>query len=334
MKKQLMLTALLSGVLLSSAIAVAEHNPANYPDNVPFMGDWVGKWVVGEEKHPELAACVVGMGDDEYQITLVPKLYVRTPPVLTITVKAEGDILRYDDGNHWGEIKGDRFTGGRHDDDNSSFQLQPYKLEPSSMGAKPPRKAIVLIDEDFEEWRRFPRGVSWDILEGGILQANPRLGSIETKRRFGDCRLHLEFRLPYLPEKRGQDRANSGVFLQDMYEVQILDSYGLPGYWNECGAIYRISAPYLNMCLPPLQWQTYDIEFRAARFDREGNLTENARMTVVHNGVLIQKDLEMPRGTSGHAKKPPALPRERPDAIRLQSHENCVQFRNIWVEEL
>ncbi len=301
----------------------------------PFLGDWKGRWLSGEDKHPDITAQILALGNNQYQITLAEALYQRVPPEAVITAESNGGILRFDDGFFYGEIKDGRFHGGRGGDKAGIFEMDRFFLKPPSLGMPPPDNALVLFDgSDFDAWGRFPKGSGWDILEGGILQANPDLGTIETRRKFGDCRLHLEFRIPLLPDARGQERGNSGVFLQHYYEVQILDSYGLPGYWNECGAIYRISAPYVNMCLPPQHWQTYDIEFRAARFDEAGNLLENARMTVLHNGVAVQKDQEMPRGTSGDAKKPPVPPVKHPGAIRLQSHKNQVQFRNIWVVDL
>jgi hypothetical protein len=323
-------------VTITGALFAEDSNPANYPEGfVPFIGDWVGKYVVGEEKHPDVAAQVIALGNDEYQIVLSPKLYARTPVMLDIVGKLSDGTVKYDDGYNWGEINEDVFWGGKRDEDTSTFHLTPYKLESPTLGAKPSKRAIVLFDgSGFDEWARFPKGTSWDILEGGILQASPKLGSIETARKFKSCRLHLEFRLPLLPDQRGQGRGNSGVFLQNFYEVQVLDSYGLPGYWNECGAIYQISAPYVNMCLPPLQWQTYDIEFHAAKFDRNGNLIENARMTVVHNGTIVQKDQEIPHGTSYDGKKPPCPPVKGAQPIHLQAHNNCVQYRNIWIERL
>ncbi len=124
------------------------------------------------------------------------------------------------------------------------------------------------------------------------------------------------------------------MFLQDTYEVQILDSFGLEGYCNECGALYKVAAPMVNACRPPLDWQAYDIEYRAPRFDGAGNLSANPVMTVRHNGVLIHNAQEMPWLTGWKEKdrlKPPpgeALP------IRLQSHHNYMQFRNIWLVEL
>lgn len=301
----------------------------------PFLGDWKGRWTAGEDKHPDIAAQVVPLGSNQYQVVLLEALYQRVPPDAIITATSSEGVLRFDDGFFFGEIKNDQFNGGRRGDKPGTFILEHFFLKSPSMGAPPPENATILFDgSGFDAWGRFPKGSGWDILDGGILQANPNLGTIETRRKFGDCRLHLEFRIPLLPEARGQERGNSGVFLQYYYEVQILDSYGLPGYWNECGAIYRISAPYVNMCLPPLQWQTYDIDFRAARFDDAGKLQENVRITVLHNGVAVQKDQEIPHGTSGDAKKPPVSPVKHPGAIRLQSHKNQVQFRNIWVVDL
>ena len=131
-----------------------------------------------------------------------------------------------------------------------------------------------------------------------------------------------------MPNDRGQARGNSGVYVQSRYEVQVLDSFGLEGKDNECGGIYSVGAPRVNMCYPPLTWQTYDIDFRAARYDSEGKKTENARVTVRHNGVLIHHDVELPKHTPGrHAEAP------EPDGLFLQDHGNPVVFRNIWVVE-
>jgi len=324
----------ITSVLCLSVLTASDHEPvpALYETADPFMGDWKGMWISGEDKHPDLCAQVVALGSGQYQVTLVEALYARVPPAAVITASRHGDTFQFDDGIHYGTVEGDHLKGGRRGDKPGVFEMNRYFYSSPTLGLAPPGNAVVLFDgSGFSEWNRFPRGSGWDIVDGGVLQANPDLNSIETRKTFGDCKLHLEFRIPLLPEARGQERGNSGVFLQRYYEVQILDSYGLPGYWNECGAIYRISAPYVNMCLPPLQWQTYDIDFRAARFDGDGNLTEKARITVLHNGVPVQKDHEIPHGTSGDAKKPPVPAPREPDCIRLQAHKNRVQFRNIWV---
>jgi hypothetical protein len=129
-----------------------------------------------------------------------------------------------------------------------------------------------------------------------------------------------------MPKARGQGRGNSGVYLQTRYEVQVLDSYALEGKDNECGGIYKVSAPKVNACYPPGQWQTYDIEFKAPRFDKDGKKEDDARMTVRHNGVLIQENVSLrgvtAAGMGGELKEPRGL--------LLQDHGNPVQYRNIW----
>ena len=334
-----MMIRLATTLLISLALtagAAEKEKPTSYLDSVgPFAGDWEGLWSSGENKHPWIGAQVIALGQGAYEIVLTRKLYARAPLFKKAAAKEEGDTLAFDDGEYFGKIQGDTFTGGRRGEKPGEFVLDRYTWASPSLGMKPPKEAVVLFDgSGFDEWRRFPKGKSWDILPGNVLQANPDIGYIESERKFADVKMHLEFRLPFLPENRGQERGNSGVFLQRYFEVQILDSYGLPGYWNECGAIYQTSGPSVNMCAPPLQWQSYDIEFRSARYNQEGNLVEDARMTVVHNGVPVQKDIEIPRGTSGDAKKRHVAPPKQPERIRLQAHKNQVQFRNIWVVDL
>jgi hypothetical protein len=142
--------------------------------------------------------------------------------------------------------------------------------------------------------------------------------------------LHVEFRLPFMPDAREQARANSGVYLHGRYEIQVLDSYGLKGEDNECGGFYKVAAPLVNMCAPPGQWQTYDVTFHAPRFDGEGKKLNDAVATVVHNGVVIHQDLAIPGPTGGAIDED----EKTPGGIMLQDHGNLVQYRNIWIVEL
>jgi hypothetical protein len=184
--------------------------------------------------------------------------------------------------------------------------------------APPPPGAVVLFDgKDARNW------INGKLTPDGLLMQ----GTTSTQT-FGDHTLHIEFRLPYMPAARGQQRGNSGVYLQGRYEVQMLDSFGLEGRDNECGGLYKIAAPMLNMCFPPLAWQTYDIDFTAARFDDSGKKTADARITVRHNGVLIHRDVALPAPTTAAPNK---VENSKPGSVYLQNHGNPVRYRNIWV---
>jgi hypothetical protein len=197
-------------------------------------------------------------------------------------------------------------------------RLEKVERVSPTMGAAPPPGAVVLFDGSNVD--EFDTG---EIVEGGLLLAGP-----VTKREFRDFYLHVEFRTPYMPQARGQARGNSGCYLQKRYEVQILDSFTLSGEANECGGLYRQRPPDLNMALPPLTWQTYDIYFTAARFDGSGKKIQNARITVLHNGVAVHDDVELPTKTgAGEAEGP------SPGPIRFQWHGDPVHFRNLWILE-
>ena len=195
-------------------------------------------------------------------------------------------------------------------------QLRRVERSSPSIGAKPPANAIVIFD-----------GTNVDAFNNGRMTNDGLLmEGADFKQSFKDFSLHLEFKLPFMPYARGQQRSNSGVYLQSRYEVQILDSFGLEGIENEAGALYRYQRPNVNMCLPPLTWQTYDIEFTSAKFDKDGKKVKNARLTVIHNGVAVHDDFEVMRKTgAGKQESPELFP------IRLQNHGNPVRFRNIWL---
>lgn len=198
-----------------------------------------------------------------------------------------------------------------------------------TVGAKPPEGAVVLFDgKSLDGWlSRDGKPARWNLTDG-ILTVQGGTGDIHTDRKFDSFRLHIEFNCPYMPDAHGQGRGNSGVYLQGRYELQVLDSYGLPPKNNECGAIYQQIVPAVNACKPPLQWQSYDVTFHAAQTEGD-KVTKKARLSVVQNGVTIIDDKEIdvtPGGLGGAAGTSGPL--------LLQDHGNPVQYRNIWVVPL
>ncbi len=194
--------------------------------------------------------------------------------------------------------------------------LQKLHRVSSTMGAAPPAGAVVLFD-----------GTNTDNFKNAKTTEDRLLiAGTETKESFDSFRLHAEFRLPYKPMARGQGRGNSGFYLQSRYEVQVLDSFGLEGVENECGALYKTRRPDFNMCFPPLQWQTYDIDLTSPNFDEKGNKISNMKISVWHNGVLIHNKAEIPNKTGGGKPEGTEL-----FPIKLQDHGNPVMYRNIWI---
>ena len=211
-----------------------------------------------------------------------------------------------------GELKGTDKNGGTR-------VLKKIERKSPTLGEKPPPGATMLFD-----------GTNADAWKNGKMDADGNLmcGTVSIQE-FSDFTVHVEFRTPFKPAARGQGRGNSGVYLQDRYEVQVLDSFGLKGESNECGGIYTKHKPKVNMCFPPLNWQTYDIDFEAARWDADGKKTRNAIVTVKHNGVLIHDHAEVDSATASSGRKDGP----GPGPIQLQNHGNPVVFRNIWVVE-
>jgi hypothetical protein len=206
--------------------------------------------------------------------------------------------------------------------DGSAIELKKTVRVSPTMGASPPKNAIVLFD-----------GSNKDAWNGGRLDEVTKLlntdgKDIFTKQKFGNYSVHIEFMLPYRPEGRGQGRGNSGFYQVLMYEVQVLDSFGLEGKDNECGGVYTKLSPKVNMCLPPLVWQTYDIDFTNA-VEEGGKKVKNARITAKHNGVIIHDNAEINGKTGGSRPDPEGTP----GPFNLQGHGNPLQYRNIWVVE-
>jgi hypothetical protein len=229
----------------------------------------------------------------------------------------DGVVVIPGDNGHIGKIKDGVLTvtdsGG-----NRLGELKKVERKSSTLGAKPPSGSVVLFD-----------GKNADAFEGGKTTPDGLLeAGTKSKQSFGSLQMHLEFRTPFMPTASGQARGNSGVFIHDCYEFQVLDSFGLEGENNECGGLYSIKEPRLNMCFPPLSWQTYDFDFTAPKFDDAGKKVANARVTLLHNGVAIFKDFELPTLTPGGRDKEGAT-----GPLQLQNHGNPVNYRNIWIVE-
>lgn len=203
-------------------------------------------------------------------------------------------------------------------DGKTQAELKRVERKSPALGAKAPADAVVLFD-----------GTDTKSFDAAQMSADGNLmAGTTTIPKFGSSKIHLEFRLSWMPQAQGQARSNSGVYVHDCYETQVLDSFGLEGKDNECGGFYSVKAPDVNMCLPPLVWQTYDIDFVAPKYDAAGQKIGNAKITVRHNGQLIHDSIELPKATPGRQGEGPA-----PRPFHLQGHGNKVKYRNIWVLE-
>ena len=309
------------------------------------MGDWQGSWKLEDKSDSgPLVAQVIALGKGRYRANLLQEFDTREEPVAVLDGRREGTAVHFagqavlSDGGLLetrAVIEGSKFNGSFKGDKVGSFVMERAIRISPTLGEKPPKGAIVLFNgKDFKEWKHANKKegedeVKWELVDGA-MEVKEGTDSIITRKQFTDVRLHVEFRTPFMPDARGQGRGNSGVYLQGRYEVQVLDSYGLEGKNNECGGIYGVAPPLVNMCAPPRQWQTYDITFRAPRFDGAGNRISNPTLTVFHNGVKVHEKTEV-RGPTTSSLGGKATD---PGGIYLQNHGNAVQYRNIWLVEL
>lgn len=214
------------------------------------------------------------------------------------------------------------------------WEPEPRVVTPGGM-AKPPSDAIVLFDgKNLDEWVAAKDGkpAGWKT-DGSAMTVVKGTGAIRTKKEFGDIQLHIEFRPPSVVEGTGQGRGNSGVFLQGRYELQVLDSYNNRTYSNgQAGSIYKQSMPLVNACLPPGEWQVYDVIYTAPRFNADGIKITPAYITVFQNGILVQNHTEI-RGTTEYIGMPKNVAHGK-GPLELQDHGNPTSFRNVWVREL
>lgn len=307
-------------------------DPAKAGDDFKFQGEYEGTLADGSKT----GAQVVAKGGGNFDVYLLngglpgagwdgkTKLQAQAN-MLTINWNA-ADVgkpvtelqLANLSGNGWsGTIQNGVVIHGKTPD-GKAFTLKKVTRHSPNEGVAAPTGATILFDgTDTKQWQ-----------PGKLIEGNLLKWGAHSKKAYGDLKVHLEFRLPFKPKARGQERGNSGVKLQERYEIQVLDSFGLKGDQHECGAVYTLVAPLVNMCYPPLSWQTYDIDFRAARYDANGQKTADAVVSVIQNGVTVQDKTDIKRKTGVSKAEGPAA---RP--LELQDHGNPVVFRNIWAVE-
>jgi hypothetical protein len=324
----LALRALLPALLFALALAPAADglsqakgkknevatDPAKTGPDYSIQGEYLGNAGNGT-----YGAEVIARGDGKFDVNFLPGGvrgaggdYGRR---IQATAHTEGDkVLVRGKGNKWTAAIERPIMKGMTDS-GQAFTLRKIIRESKTLGKAPPADAVVLFNgKDTSEWNN-----------GKMVNGNLLGSDIASKKKFRDHKIHLEFRLSFMPKARGQGRSNSGVYVQHRYEIQVLDSFGLKGENNECGGVYSQAAPLVNMCYPPLQWQTYDIDFRTARF-KDGKKVEDALLTLRHNGVLVHNRLKLKGPTPGGGKESDA-----PGALFLQGHGGQVEYRNIWV---
>ena len=290
-------------------------------EDFAFQGEYAGTVTDSEGKEVKLGCQVIALGEGKFDaVVYVGGLpgadWTREDHKEKVKGEKEGDKVVLSGEKISGEISGKKLTL-RHVDHEGQAVLKAVQRTSPTLGAKPPQGGLVIFDGSGTE----------SFVEGAMNEAKLLWAGATTKPLPNSYTMHMEFLLPYVPEERGQGRGNSGVYLHDCYEMQVLDSFGLEGENNECGGFYKVKKPDVNMCLPPLSWQTYDIDFAGPTYDESGKKTAPARVTVQHNGVVIHDDLELSE-TPGRQKEGPG-----PRGIHLQAHGNKVQYRNIWLVE-
>jgi hypothetical protein len=284
-----------------------EQGGQDYIDQGEYKNDWGG-------------AQIIALGNDEFRMVTYPgglpgDGWDKAERRENAGKRKGKSVIFIGENGYRAELANGKIT--IKTDDGGPYYMEKIERKSATLGAKPPKGAVVLFD-----------GTSADAWDGGHMDDRKLLAAgCKSKQSFTNFTAHFEFLLPFKPLGRGQDRGNSGVYVQDRYEIQVLDSFGLKGENNECGGIYTQAKPDVNMCFPPLTWQTYDIDFVAAKFDSAGVKTSPAKLSVKHNGVMIHKDLELKGPTPGNGKKEDASGGPFP----LQGHGNPVFYRNIWV---
>jgi hypothetical protein len=275
-------------------------NPSEAGPDFKIQGEYQGE-IKGKGKY---GAQVVALGAGKFDVYFLtgglPGAGWDTKGRLKVDAKTDGDKTMLVD-KQWKGAFGDNSLEGTAPED-APFMLKKVERKSKTLGDKPPEGALVLFDgKNADEWKG-----------GKLVEENLLSCGTDSKRGIGAGKLHVEFRCPFQPKARGQGRGNSGVFVQGV-EIQVLDSFGLTGANNECGAFYGKQKPAVNMCLPPLSWQTYDVEMKEVAGD--------VIATVWHNGVQVHENFVLKKGPI------------KPATIHLQNHGNPVMYRNIWFAE-
>lgn len=302
---------------LLTLLALQDKKPAPITDPQKAAPDYR---IQGEYEGDKIGAQVVALGGDRFDVYLLagglPGAGWDGKTRTKAEAKTEGDktVVTGKDGN--GEIADGVLTAP------GGARLKRVVRASPTIGAKAPEGAVVLFDGTSGE-EMLAGGKPARIVDGLLWTSGT--GGLFSRRKFGSIKLHVEFMLSYMPFARGQGRSNSGVYPAGRHECQVLDSFGLTGENNECGGIYTIAKPAVNMCFPPLTWQTYDIEYRLAGDGKP------ATMSVLHNGVKIHENVELKKHTTS---APDNGADDTPGPLHLQDHGNPVAYRNIWLVEL
>ncbi len=307
-----------------ASLIVALPSPAPGQDSAGDPDFAVQGEYLGEIDGKPYGAHLVAEGDGKFAIRFYPgglpgEGWRKTTPSRDGQGTRAGETVAFTAGDWEARLDSEhRLVVRPQGKEEDAGVLSRVERKSPTLGHRPPEDAVVLFDgKDLDQWKDGAR-----ITEDGLL----REGAV-SKPLFQAFHLHVEFRTPFRPKARGQERGNSGFYAQGRYEVQILDSFGLAGLHNECGGIYTVAEPAVNMCFPPLSWQTYDIDFTPAQFGADGKKTANARLTVRHNGVLIHEDVEADHATTAA----PLGEGPEPGPVYFQDHGNPVRFRNIWI---
>ena len=320
MKKALFALIVALTFSLSAANPGGVIDPAKAGPDFKIQGEYVGTHPDGDQ----IGLNIIALGDGKFRAVgfeggLPGDGWTKENKKHLFTITKEDGKMIFLEGDgtkYTAEFKKGKLVSSLDGKPFSTFKKVNRKS--STIGSKPPKGAVILFD-----------GTSVDNFKPGKMSEDHLLmQGANSIQRFQSHKLHIEFLLPFKPKARGQGRGNSGCYLQGRYEVQVLDSFGLEGRHNECGGIYSIKDPDLNMCYPPLSWQTYDVDFTAAKF-KDGNKIEDAHMTVRHNGVVIHNNVKLPKRTTAS----PLVEGPEPGFLHLQNHGNPVRYRNIWVVE-